>query len=175
MLYVNPQTSASFLSKDLKPGSKGRETEVLQQFEQLFVFQMLKEMRKTVPDYGVMGGPQKAYFEEMMDDFLAGEMAKSGQFGIAEQVAEQIAVQQDAAVSNAAARAELPGIPLQKPTEGFSLEKEAPSAFSLRNAEKGFSLRKGQEAGIPLVPSRREIARYKDFVVEDADRVSSER
>lgn len=91
MLYVNPQTQSSFKAMELSPGAKGRETEALKQFEQLFLFQMLKEMRRTVPDYGFFeSGGQKAYFEEMMDDVVAGEMAASGQLGVADQMAKQL-------------------------------------------------------------------------------------
>ena len=162
MLYVNPQTSASFLGKDIKPGSKGRETEILQEFEQIFVFQMIKEMRKTVPDSGLSGASQKAYFEEMMDDFLAGEMAKSGQFGIAKQLASQIAVQKAAAASRRAAHAESSGIPLRKPIKGVSLKEKRDPGIPLRKAEKGIALKRDIEAGIPLSPSKREIAQYED-------------
>ncbi|MCF6286675.1 MAG: rod-binding protein [Candidatus Hydrogenedentes bacterium] len=170
MLYVNPQTSSSFLSQDLRPGSKGRETEVLQQFEQLFVFQMIKEMRKTVPDYGLDNGSERAYFDEMMDDFMAGEMAKSGQFGIAKQLAEQIAVQKGAANLDGMAREPSPGILLRKATNGFTLKMEPAAAFPLRETENGISLKKGAEAGILLSPSRSGIARYKEFASKDADR-----
>ncbi|MBL7647172.1 MAG: rod-binding protein [Candidatus Hydrogenedentes bacterium] len=91
MLYVNPQSQSGFKAMELTPGAKGREAEALKQYEQLFLFQMLKEMRKTVPDYGFFdSGAQKAYFEEMMDDFVAGEMAASGQLGVAEQMAKQL-------------------------------------------------------------------------------------
>ena len=104
MLYVNPETALSFSGKAMAPGSKGRDEKVLREYEQLFIYQMLKEMRKTVPDYGVVDGSQRAHFDEMLDDFLAGEMAKSGQFGIAKDLAAQIALQESSAALLAASR-----------------------------------------------------------------------
>src|SRR5690606_35225994 len=91
MLYVNPQASASFRTHPGMPNSPAREAQALQEFERLFLFQMLKEMRKTIPDGGLFqGGMKQEYFEEMMDDFLAGEMAASGQLGIARQMAAEL-------------------------------------------------------------------------------------
>jgi len=107
MLYVNPMSQSNFRNSALAPGATAREDEALKQFEQLFLFQMLREMRKTVPDDGLFGeSGQKAYFEEMMDDFIAGEMAASGQFGVAKQMASEIHAKENAAKS---ATAPLPG------------------------------------------------------------------
>lgn len=142
MLYVNPQSQPSFRASALAPGAAGREDAALKQFEQLFLFQMLQEMRKTIPDYGVLGGgSQKAYFEEMMDDFLAGEMADSGQFGVAKQMATQLHAREKEFVPPVAGatggielqprgmelESVLPGLPLPKPGgEGMPIEKKAP-------------------------------------------------
>lgn len=140
MLYVNPHSATSFLANDMAPGSKKREAEALQQFEQLFLYQMLKEMRKTIPDYGVMDSSQQAYFDEMMDDFLAGEMAKSGQLGIAEQLADQIAARDKGATDSASY------------TQGISLDDAA-----------GVPLIPETPAGIPLPAPRRGFEAYRAF------------
>lgn len=102
MLYVNPMAGANAVlsahsgSAALRSGASGtadpaREKAALQEFEQIFLYQLLSEMRKTVPDDALFGhSSEQDYMKEMMDDHLAGEMAKSGQFGIARQMAEQM-------------------------------------------------------------------------------------
>lgn len=137
MLYVNPQSQATFRASSMAPGAAGREDEALKQFEQLFLFQMLQEMRKTIPDYGVLGGgSQKAYFEEMMDDFLAGEMADSGQFGVAKQMATQLHAREKESVPPVVGAT--PGI------EWWPQRMELESLFS------GLPLRQGGGAGLPI-------------------------
>ena len=143
MLYVNPQISASFAGKDLAPGTSKRDEEVLRQYEQLFIYQMLKEMRKTVPDYGLVDAPEQGHFDEMMDDFLAGEMASSGQFGIAAQLADQLAIQ-NGAKSGAAVT--------------------APGNFGLSLHPEHTGIRPGSDVstGIPAPSPQRGIARYSE-------------
>ncbi len=159
MLYVNPQTAHSFQQGDIKPGAKARDAEVLREYEQLFIYQMLKEMRKTVPDYGVVDGPQQDHFHEMMDDFLAGEMARSGQFGIAAQLEAQIAIQ-EAGVASTATFSE--GISLQKSAPALPLKQDAPGGIPLRGAPRGYSLPRPEE-GISLVPAAnaKAVAHYE--------------
>ena len=72
MLYINPQVQSGYKDLSLSPGADRREAEALKEFERLFLFQMLKAMRKTVPDGGLFGGGMKReYFEEMLDDEAA--------------------------------------------------------------------------------------------------------
>jgi Rod binding domain-containing protein len=137
MLYVNPQSQATFRASALAPGSAGREEAALKQFEQLFLFQMLQEMRKTIPDYGVLGGgSQKAYFEEMMDDFLAGEMADSGQFGVAKQMASQLH-----------AREKQPDTTATAGTGGIEWQ---PKGLELESILPGLPVRQGGGEGLPI-------------------------
>jgi Rod binding domain-containing protein len=62
-------------------------------FEAMFLQVMLKEMRKTVPgDEGIFPKSQATEtFEEMLDAALAQNIADSGQFGIAKQLADEAA------------------------------------------------------------------------------------
>jgi len=152
MLYVNPQTQSSFKAMELTPGATGRETEALKQYEQLFLFQMLQEMRKTVPDYGFFeSGGQKAYFEEMMDDFLAGEMASSGQLGVAKQMAQQLHAQDRVPgatehlndVSNS-------GISLLQPAKGLAIPREAREGIEVNRTVSGIPLKSMHPRGIAL-------------------------
>lgn len=101
MLYVNPMaTSAGRAVAGIRPmggaavaeAAQAKEKEALQEFERLFLFQMLREMRKSVPKDGLFGrSSQQDFMEELFDDHLAGEMARTGQFGIAKQMEAQLA------------------------------------------------------------------------------------
>ncbi len=150
MLYVNPQAQSGFKGMELTPGAKGREAEALKQYEQLFLFQMLKEMRKTVPDYGFFdSGGQKAYFEEMMDDFVAGEMAASGQLGVAEQMAKQLhASAGDRTKPDGSP--EVRGVPLARERKGIAVP-DAATGLSMPQAGGGVKLNPTHHTGISLV------------------------
>lgn len=91
MLYVNPVgMGAASPTPALHAGDATRRDEALREFERLFLYQLLREMRNTVPKAGLLGdSPSQRYFEEMFDDAMAGNMASSGQFGIAKQIAAQ--------------------------------------------------------------------------------------
>lgn len=152
MLYVNPQAQSGFKAMELTPGAKGRETEALKQYEQLFLFQMLKEMRKTVPDYGFFdSGGQKAYFEEMMDDFLAGEMASSGQLGVAKQMAQQLHARDkksgDTEGLDGLAKA---GIPLSRVHEGIAIPRGGAVGIEVKRNVHGIALKSMHPDGISL-------------------------
>ena len=152
MLYVNPQTQSGFKSMELTPGAKGRETEALKQYEQLFLFQMLKEMRKTVPDYGFFdSGGQKAYFEEMMDDFLAGEMASSGQLGVAKQMAQQLHARDKAPGATEGLDGLVKaGIPLSRDLTGIAISRDGALGIEVKRNLHGFPLKSIHPDGISL-------------------------
>ncbi|HEO70396.1 MAG TPA: hypothetical protein ENN80_03975 [Candidatus Hydrogenedentes bacterium] len=92
MLYVNPIALGP-----LAPGSEsgvGESTSpkrALEELEHLFLFTLLREMRRTVPKGGVLnGGREQEFFDEMLDDALSGAMAESGQLGLAAQIEAQL-------------------------------------------------------------------------------------
>lgn len=90
MLYVNPMTS---LSANADPGrfQAAKEKQSLQEMERLFLYTMMQEMRKTTGIAKSDDNSQaKAYFNEMLDDALSGEMAKSGQLGVGKEIAAQL-------------------------------------------------------------------------------------
>lgn len=153
MLYVNPQAEAGFRGAALSPGAATRETQALQEFEQLFLYQMLKEMRNTVPEGGLLGdGMKKGHFEEMMDDFLAGEMAASGQLGIAREMAAQLHAKTGdlpphSLRTNSDTRAE---IPLQDGSIGIPLPAERPPGIAISRGAPAIPLDEGDTKGIPL-------------------------
>lgn len=89
MLYVNPMALSHIPQVPVDEAT--REKQALQELEQYFVYTLLEEMRKTVPEGGLFTDKQeRSLYQEMLDDSLAKEIAASGQFGIAKQIAEQI-------------------------------------------------------------------------------------
>lgn len=70
-----------------------REQKALQEMEGLFLHLLMKEMRKSVPQGGLLGeSPAQKMFQEMLDEVYAQKMAESGQLGIAKVMADQIAL-----------------------------------------------------------------------------------
>jgi flagellar protein FlgJ len=64
---------------------------VSQEFEAIFIKQMLNVMRKSVNKTGLMdGGMAEEIFEDMLYDEYAQKMAESGSFGIAEMIYRQL-------------------------------------------------------------------------------------
>ncbi len=67
-------------------------------FEAMFLHELLKEMRKTVPDEGMFPkSPAMKHYEEMLDGVMARSMADSGQLGIAKQLQAETKRQEEAA------------------------------------------------------------------------------
>ena len=91
MLYVNPLDSMTSVRTNPESLKAAREDKALQEFERLFLYKLLREMRKTVPADPLLGkSSQKDFFEEMLDDVLAGKMVESGQLGVAKQIEQQL-------------------------------------------------------------------------------------
>jgi flagellar protein FlgJ len=64
---------------------------VCQDFEALFIKQMLNAMRKTVEKNGLLdGGMSEDIFEDMLYDEYAKKMAQTAQFGLAETMYLQV-------------------------------------------------------------------------------------
>lgn len=61
------------------------------QFESLFIQQMLKEMRNTVPESDLFGKRNaEKLFQSLYDEQLAIEMAQSGGIGLSEMIYKQM-------------------------------------------------------------------------------------
>lgn len=144
MLYINPQLQPGYKDLSLAPGSAKREAEALKEFEQLFLFQMLKEMRKSVQDSGLMGdGMKRAYFEEMMDDVVAGEMAASGQLGVARQMAAELHVKEahifpPARPDGGLAPSE--GLPVHRRTSGIATKGSGAASLFIPDRPAGIAI-----------------------------------
>jgi Rod binding domain-containing protein len=66
---------------------------VSQEFEAIFIKQMLNVMRKSVSKTGLMdGGMAEEIFEDMLYDEYAQKMAETGSFGIADMIYRQLEV-----------------------------------------------------------------------------------
>jgi len=64
---------------------------VSQEFEAIFIKQMLNVMRKSVAKTGLLdGGMAEEFFEDMLYDEYAEKMAESGSFGIADMIYRQL-------------------------------------------------------------------------------------
>ena len=64
---------------------------VSQEFEAIFIKQMLNVMRKSVNKTGLLdGGMAEEIFEDMLYDEYAQNMAESGSFGIADMIYRQL-------------------------------------------------------------------------------------
>jgi flagellar protein FlgJ len=74
------------------PGLPQTVREAAQEFESLFIAQIMQTMRRTAPETGLVGaGGGGRLFREMLDQELSKEIAHSGGFGIAEILFRQLA------------------------------------------------------------------------------------
>ena len=97
MMTIDP-VSARLAIKSGEDGEPGARRKIaLEEMEHLFLNTLMKEMRKSVPEDGLFKKDGAAkLFEEMLDDVFSGEMAKSGQLGIAQAIEAQLVQQENA-------------------------------------------------------------------------------
>lgn len=90
MLYVDPLSS--FYAQRFDVGrADGKERVALQELEHYFLYTLLQEMHKTMGRFaGVPQSREVSFYTDLLDDALSGEMAASGQLGIAQQIATQL-------------------------------------------------------------------------------------
>ncbi len=91
----DPKLIAATATQAPKGPGKGADPEALrktcQEFEAIFVKQMLKEMRGTLPEGGLLPrGMAEDFFQEMMDAEVAKAASLRGDFGIAEALFRQL-------------------------------------------------------------------------------------
>ena len=96
--------SSAALTERLKSATDTTsDTEMLEackEFEQYFVEQMLKEMKKTIPDDPLLSDNEYMnMFEDQMFQSVAEKITDGGQFGIAKQLYEDIQKQAGKTVS----------------------------------------------------------------------------
>lgn len=91
----DPKIMTGAIVQAPKGPAKGADSEALrktcEEFEAIFVKQMLKEMRGTLPDGGLLPRSMgQDYFQEMMDAEVAKAAAVKGHFGIGEALFRQL-------------------------------------------------------------------------------------
>lgn len=64
--------------------------EVARQFESLFLAQMLKAMRDSLPGDSLMSGPQMSTYTQLLDQQLALDLAKGRGIGLADLIERQL-------------------------------------------------------------------------------------
>ncbi len=88
-LTPQPMREAAELSPSRKQ-DEGKLKEACQQFESLFLTQMLKEMKKSIPKSEGEGNKEKDTYEDMMYEEVAKSMASSGGVGMANILYQQM-------------------------------------------------------------------------------------
>lgn len=83
------------LKRSAKAGSAEATRGAAQQFEALFINQMMKSMRDATPSEGVMDNQQTKMFTSMLDQQLSQNMSKRG-MGLADVLVRQLSAQNDA-------------------------------------------------------------------------------
>ena len=83
------------LKRSAKTGSQEATRGAAQQFEALFINQMMKTMRDATPADGLMDNQQTKMFTGMLDQQLSQNMAKRG-MGLADVLVRQLSAQNDA-------------------------------------------------------------------------------
>jgi len=79
------------LENAVASGDNEQIKEVCQQFEALFINMLFKEMRKTIPDGGLIEKSNATEtFESMLDENVSKQMSETGDFGIADLMYKQL-------------------------------------------------------------------------------------
>lgn len=87
--FISGNPIENIKQKDVK--SKEELKKVCQEFEAIFLNQLLKSMRDTVPDSGFFHkGVSFNIIQSMHDEALADEISKSGGIGLAQQLYDQL-------------------------------------------------------------------------------------
>lgn len=92
MLNFMDRSNIEKTSKNLENADDQKLKEVCQDFESIFLNMMMKEMRKNVPDSGIVEKSQGSLiFEDMYMEELSNEISKSENgIGLAKEMYEQL-------------------------------------------------------------------------------------
>ena len=86
----NDFTGLANLRTQAQKDQKAALNETAQQFEALFIQMMLTEMRKSIPKEGLFDSKAVQTYQDMADKQVALDMAKRGDFGIANMIKQQM-------------------------------------------------------------------------------------
>jgi len=124
--------------------------ETAQQFEAMFLQEMLKSMRQTIDKSELTSNAHTETFENMFDKEVAMKMAQRGGAGLADMLVSTLSKQQAQAaqtlemMQNRDLKAKDPAFALDPPAPGLPLEQSTPS--------KGFPLRSPGALPLNLPP-----------------------
>jgi len=149
MLYVDPIAERHIAAPGGPGALRARREGAAQEFERFFVYQLVREMRKGVPKTGLLGkSQQQDLYEEMFDDFLSGEMARSGQLGIAKLVCQEL---EKAGAAPALTKSTATQGIARHPERSFPLRANPSAEFPLeREPQAGIPVKKANSGGIPI-------------------------
>jgi|GEM_PF-277438 Rod binding domain-containing protein len=138
--YARTYTDFQGLSKLKAQASKDQSAalqETAQQFEAMFVQLMLKEMRKSIPKEGLFDSQAVQTFQDMADKQTAIDLAKRGEFGIAQLITQQLNQQG-----------------MAMPTDQIREMQELNKSFDIKNMVSGTGLAIDRVEGFGLPENR---------------------
>ena len=136
MLYVNPLEARRTEGLGTMADTPANRKAALEELERLFLFTLLKEMRKT----SSIGGKDertaaRRLYDEMFDDAISGEIAKSGRFGLAQQIEEQLEACRVKPAAELDGSSRGPGVPISETeTDRLAGHGRVPWTLSLPSA-----------------------------------------
>jgi len=143
----NDFTGLANLRTQAQHDQKAALNETAQQFEALFIQMMLAEMRKSIPKDGMFDSQAVQTYQDMSDKQVALDMAKRGDFGIADVIKEQF---------------ERQGMPM--PAEQLLKLRSENQSFDVQSLISGMPLASGMSTGMELP-----VFRQSAFDIERQD------
>ncbi|MBN2326786.1 MAG: rod-binding protein [Candidatus Omnitrophica bacterium] len=136
--------------------------ETAQQFEEIMIRQLLKEMRKTVPQNGIIQDSHATeMYMEMVDDNLAGQLADSQSLGISELIYQEMKQRNDQIVEPGEFKKTQDYMDLKNSNgdeahnDFIPLEKSTETFLKFQNQSRMFDLPQTQNQYMPINWQRR--------------------
>ena len=96
----SPERSAPAFRPEGKKLDREKLKKACSDFEALFMARMLKQMRQSIPQNGLLGnGPGKEIYQSLMDQELAKKMSQRGGVGLGERLYRQVLQREEKAVA----------------------------------------------------------------------------
>ena len=96
----SPERSARASRPEGKKLDREKLKKACSDFEALFMARMLKQMRQSIPQNGLLGnGPGKEIYQSLMDQELAKKMSQRGGVGLGERLYRQVLQREEKAVA----------------------------------------------------------------------------
>lgn len=115
---------------------EGKLREASQDFEAIFLHQMLKQMRATVPKEGLLHSKDEEFWQSHFDTEMSVQMARSGGIGLGDMIFEQLREHQVKAseASTPPTNGPLPAMTLLVPKVSENTDRDADPGNALKNA-----------------------------------------